>query len=837
MQTNTPLAQFIQFVNGALKNYHSVLALARSPLADSELVHPLLVLDDVSPTADERGHALRLVLQWAVTRLAPASITYPLGEERPYDDPTWRDPHWWRYNILRHRYLEPLHPDEFIDGGRFTETLLALTGITSADTFFDERNRAIREVAQRLQEQLRNGQANDELQALALEEVLRPLQRNPEREALLGIAATFDDVFPRRLLLRMARAERLEATERLLDELMAGRYLLVGDGGVNLWLSPVLQQYVYGRQPAAKVRARHLTAAEYYQLQEEPLRAAEHLQQAENWPAAATILLTAAEELVNDLQTDELLTALTRFKAEQLEASIWCELQLICCDLYRRHGQQDAALAACRQALRATTERAQLGQLYWRMGKLYEKRNQRQALGYYERAMSNFSPTDPTVAELRKDRAWLYLLRHEWAAAHEDLQQALALLDKESVEEEIHQATTELHANVLDALAHLHLEQTQFEQAIAYAQRALHLREEVGDLLQVAKSFNNLGNFYSRMGDINEAVAAHDEAIQLYQKLNNSELEAEAWLNRGVVYHTAGRQREAIENYRSSLMLSQRLGLLWAEVTAHANLTEAHAEIEERAAASRHLHYGYDLSTQADFTEELAYFADLAERFSLPLEGITAQRTDDTTGHGLSAAGPPEPVLAPRAMLSLDEREILALAENEGRITPKAIMATQHVSKATATRRLAALARTGLLEKRGKGRGTCYVPTTQIAEQNRVASASASAPIGTANRSHQSPTQPTCDIGLLQELLSAETISLKQIYGVRAVAFMPKSSTQSQTVQLAVRFSAVPTLAAYFQLERTISRHLNRPIDLIPADQLSHYIGHEASATLEWVTI
>jgi hypothetical protein len=112
-----PESSFVRQINGAFKNYHSILALSRSPLAQTDLIAPALVLDDVSPTADERGHALRLVLQWAVEKLAPAPVSTPIGSYRPYDDPTWRDSRWWRYNILRHRYLEPLHPDEFVEGG------------------------------------------------------------------------------------------------------------------------------------------------------------------------------------------------------------------------------------------------------------------------------------------------------------------------------------------------------------------------------------------------------------------------------------------------------------------------------------------------------------------------------------------------------------------------------------------------------------------------------------------------------------------------------------------------------------------------------------------------
>ena len=58
---------FTQLVSDALRNYQSTLALSRSDLANSALVTPTLVKDESSPTAEERGHGLRLVLQWAVT--------------------------------------------------------------------------------------------------------------------------------------------------------------------------------------------------------------------------------------------------------------------------------------------------------------------------------------------------------------------------------------------------------------------------------------------------------------------------------------------------------------------------------------------------------------------------------------------------------------------------------------------------------------------------------------------------------------------------------------------------------------------------------------------------
>ncbi len=808
------ITEMIRQVNGALKNCQSGLALARSPLANSPLVHPLLVLDDVSPTADERGHALWLVLQWAVARLAPEPTEYPLGTPRPYDDPTWRDPRWWRYNILRHRYLEPLHPDEFIEGGRFTETLLALTGITSADAFFAERNRAIREVAQRLQAQLSGGEANVELQALALEEVLRPLQRNPEHAALLGIAATFDDVFPRSLLLQMAAAEHLDQAERALNELTAKRYLLMGDGGVNLWLSPLLQKSVYARQSMLQLHNRHLAAASYFQQQDEMLKASEHYSQGGEWTQAANLLLAAVDELTDDLHVDELLAILADFKADQIPPTLWCAVQLVRSDLCQRQGEQATALTICRQALSVAKDATQRGQLYWRMGKLYEKRNQIQALEYYARAATELTPRDPTLVELLKDRAWLHILRREWQAAEEHLQRALTL----------HPAlANEQRADLLDALAHLHLEQQHFASAIDYAQESLQLREAAGDLLQIAKSLNNLGNFYNQMGEVDAAIAAHNEALQLYQKLNNQALEAEAWLNQGVVYHTAGRQREAIEKYHKSLLLSQRMELLLTEVTAHCNLVEAYAEIGERAAAEQHWRFGHALSSRANFRDELLYLQELYQRFAFAAEPPLSTAVQPQV---------PTTIALPRALLAPDEQAVLALATTQGQVTPRVLMAQLHISKATATRRLAALTQSGLLIKRGRGRGTCYLPAP-VAEGAPTRSVEPTVELTVEpvvepvvervgeplpRATGQQRAQQTTDAAVLslRALLEPHLHRLRDDYQVTEVVLLRTEIAGAQIYQLGVAFQQPPTVVNFFKLEEMLATWCGHRIVLLP---------------------
>ncbi|MEZ4560493.1 MAG: hypothetical protein R2854_29340 [Caldilineaceae bacterium] len=173
-----------------------MLLLARSPLADSQLVLPALVRG--RPVAHGPGAGAGAAAGAALGGGTAGPRPRPVMPGRALlDDPTWQDPAWWRYNILRHRYLEPLHPDDFVDGGRYTETLLAFTGIPTRDLFYEERSRAIREVAQWLRTQAAGDEATHLLRQLALDEVYAGVRHDAAAlHMLLTTAATFNDGLP-----------------------------------------------------------------------------------------------------------------------------------------------------------------------------------------------------------------------------------------------------------------------------------------------------------------------------------------------------------------------------------------------------------------------------------------------------------------------------------------------------------------------------------------------------------------------------------------------------------------------------------------------------------------
>ena len=792
--TTTPTGQmlgllsdlsFTQLVNEALRNYQSTLALSRSPLANSPLVTPTLVKDEASPTAEERGHGLRLVLQWAVNQLAPTPPVYPLGVYRPLDDATWHDPRWWRYTILRHRYLEPLHPDDFVDGGRYTESLLALTGISGPDAFFDERNRAVRAVAEQLRQQLIDGGASASLQRLALQEVIAPLEKKREAAQLLGLAATFDDIFPRSLLVEMCKQEQLQPADKVLDELLAQRFLLSGDAGTSLWLSPTLRAYVYERQPPTDCQRRHRLAATYYEAQAEPLLAARHWQRAAQDARAVRVLLPVVNELILELQSKELIEFFQQLEPKRLVNGQWFAVQRLLSDLFQRNGQPEEALTACRQALQATDDAAQQASIYRRMGKLYESRNQLHALRYYQQAVERFPACDPELAELLKDRGWLYFLRQEWAKAAADLQQALQIVPAEA---------PVLQADIYDAMANLARKQNNFTQALTYAERALAIREEVGDLLRIAKSLGNLGFLYRAMGEYGPAAAAHREAMNTYQKLGNQELTAVAWLNIGAVHYTNQKLDEAIAAYRQSLAIGQAISLPLIELKAHYNLAEALGAANRLAAATQHWNTGYQLCRQHNFDDQEADFLALRDTLHLPNPEQCATLTPST----LTA-----PPTLPR--LDEDEQLVLSLVKGEGTITPKRLMDAANVSRATATRRLAALVEKGLLAVEGKGRGTCY----HLAE-----------PVSTAATTASTAAAATLDLATIRAALQPCQGEFAQHYGVTALGVVAQTPLATTLCKLVVDFTTLPDLRTYRQLKRQITEQLTEEIDLLLAEEV-----------------
>lgn len=689
-----PETEFVRLVNTAFRSYHSLLDLSRSPLAHSSLVRPALVLDELNPTLDERGKALRIILQWAVGCLPPTLPWYPLGVERPFTDPTWQDPLWWEYNLLRHRYLQPFSSDDLENLGAngFTEALLALTGIPTKDRLFEIRAQGYTSIARLLAAQLRTSRANRELRQSALDELCGPLRAQPAIWTLLEIAATFNSSFPRQFLLELAGAEGLPDPPTVLGELLQKRLLQQGDNGSNLWMPPPLREQVRALTPASASVSRHRRAVMLYREFHQPLTLAWHLYMGRSFAEAARTIVQAAPLLIEELQFEELREALARFESEQLTPDMWFEIRVLLSDILVRLGELDPAIEICRELLKATRSEDRRAQLYRRLGKLHEDRSQWRALDYYRRAIEHYAVDDPELPEVLKDRAWIHLHRREWTAAEADLHLALERVPPDS---------WRLLSDIHSAMASLYRQQQHYVQALEHAQQALTLREEHGDPQQVAEMCNNQGLLFVEMGDLDAAMHAYREALAIFERLNHREAIATVYLNLGMALHVGKQLSEAIQTYQQSLTWFDELGISLGQTQACYNLAEALAEMSHLEEARRYWEQGHEVALEAELDEELRWFADLACQYP----ALSSQ----------DAAAPPElpsRPLTPAALKALPAGAVQAweLACQEGTLTPRRLIEVFGYSKPTATRYLNGLYEAGLLERRGKGSATHYVP-------------------------------------------------------------------------------------------------------------------------------
>ncbi len=676
IQLNLSENDFTRLVNDAFKNYDSLLDLSRSPLAQTSLVTPVLILN--SPGPDDYGRALRIILRWAVNRLAPEIPPYPFGELPPLDDPTWISPIWWRYNILRHHYLDPLPLTYFQDGDNKPSRVSALSGlmgISSEDAFFDERNRAIKEAARLIRIQLTNHQFDEDLRRIALEELYEQL--TPDQRTILELAAIFQGDFQRTWLQEIAALEHLEIID-ILDELIAHRLINEESDGVNLNLPAELQKYVHARQAnSPQLRRRHEQAAQFYQTHHDPLQAAWHLEQSHHFKEAATILLQEANELINEFQARELRQRLEPLTLKQLPLSQWCDVQLLLSDLYRYQGEPENAVLACRRVIRATHDPSYQARSFHRLGKLYEDHGAPRALEYYRQAAERFSTDDPEWPGFLKDRGWLYIKIKEWENAKNDLYEALKHIDP----------TRYLQiADIQDAISRLYQEQYLYEEALSHAQQSLLLREQTGDLARIADSSNNMGFLYMDMKQYQNAKSYFEEALSVHQRLGNSERIANATLNIGAIYYWMNDYPTALAKYFSSLKIYQDIDLPRGVAQAYYNIAEAYVALHQIEEAVHYWQLGYTLSENTGLEDQIDWFNELKKTIPFPNE--TTENSTETDESPLE--------------LSDKEQQIIALTQQEGYITPKRLQ-QEGIPKSTATRMIAELTQKGILTKTGKG--------------------------------------------------------------------------------------------------------------------------------------
>jgi tetratricopeptide (TPR) repeat protein len=254
------------------------------------------------------------------------------------------------------------------------------------------------------------------------------------------------------------------------------------------------------------------------------------------------------------------------------------------------------------------------------------------------------------------------------------------------------------------------------------------------------------------------------------QRLGSLELAATATLNIGLAHHLAGARTQAVAVYRESLAQARAINYVLVELRALSNLAEALAELGELETAHRYWLHALEIARREAFDDERVYLEELATRLGFAVDRTHTTSTQRETSQPSAAIQPAADLLSAQDALALD------LARREGSVTPRRLMEVAHLSKATATRRLTALATAGLLTPVGRGRGISYV------------------------------------IGKRNNTLSAELCAR---YGIRAAGWVAGAPI------LALRFEPLPDLLTFLALRAEVRQEVGEAVEVLPVEALA----------------
>lgn len=192
------------------------------------------------------------------------------------------------------------------------------------------------------------------------------------------------------------------------------------------------------------------------------------------------------------------------------------------------------------------------------IGEVYEH------LGNYPDAIENLnqskvlleqdvSPDLSELAWIESDLGWIEYRRGNLERSEELFLAALSKLDEEE--------NPNLVASISNRLAGVYFQKSSLDLATKYLQKSVVLREQMGDKVAVARSYNNLGLLKWRTGNWQDALQYFNKSLEINKFLGDVEGSIDLNSNIGLLLLDRGKLSES-ENYlTTALSLANKLGL------------------------------------------------------------------------------------------------------------------------------------------------------------------------------------------------------------------------------------------------------------------------------------
>ncbi|MEI7731978.1 MAG: tetratricopeptide repeat protein [Verrucomicrobiota bacterium] len=162
--------------------------------------------------------------------------------------------------------------------------------------------------------------------------------------------------------------------------------------------------------------------------------------------------------------------------------------------------------------------------------------------------------------------------RDDWRAAEKLYTEALELKQRASAPAASLFATFHELAWTCQVLGHTH-------QSMTYAEQALKIALDIGDLHLKGIALGNLGLAHAALGDARKAIEFYEQHLKIAREIDDRRGEGTDLNNLGLAYATLGDARKAIEFYEQHLKISREISDRNGEGTALNNLGNAYADL------------------------------------------------------------------------------------------------------------------------------------------------------------------------------------------------------------------------------------------------------------------
>ncbi|KAL9989032.1 hypothetical protein ACROYT_G003540 [Oculina patagonica] len=109
-------------------------------------------------------------------------------------------------------------------------------------------------------------------------------------------------------------------------------------------------------------------------------------------------------------------------------------------------------------------------------------------------------------------------------------------------------------------MGEVHHARGSYEEARRYYEKALEISKEIGNEIEQAASYNNLGVLsHNCLGKLDDALVLHEKALEIRKRLRYRKAEGMSYNNIGGVFEARGEYQKALKYYEKSLAVSKEI--------------------------------------------------------------------------------------------------------------------------------------------------------------------------------------------------------------------------------------------------------------------------------------